>query len=235
VADAYAAAGFPVGRQVILQAAGLALLSALSPTALLVAAVYLGSARPTLTSLFYLAGAVVMSLVMGVVVLVALRSADLNHPDQHAPRYGLRLGLGIVLLAAGIAVAARKPRQPGPGQARQGIVSRMVANPAPLSAFAVGLLVFAPGVTFIAALQVIATAPADVKLTTLAVILVVVINVLLVWLPITLHLVAPQVTEHRLTAFNSWLRAHGSMVLVGVLIAVGAIMIFDGSYGLVTG
>src|ERR1035438_3948066 len=72
----------------IAQAAGLALLAALSPTALLVAAVYLGSARPRLTSLFYLAGAVAMSLVMGVVILVALRSSGLNHPDQHAPRYG---------------------------------------------------------------------------------------------------------------------------------------------------
>jgi hypothetical protein len=35
---------------VIEQAAGLALLAALSPTALLVAAVYLGSARPRLTA-----------------------------------------------------------------------------------------------------------------------------------------------------------------------------------------
>jgi len=220
---------------VLFQAAGLALLSALSPTALLVAAVYLGSARPTLTSLFYLAGAVIMSAVMGVVVLVALRSADLNHPDQHAPRYGLRLGLGLVLLAAALLIAARKPRQPDPVNPRQGIVSRMVADPAPLSAFAVGLLVFAPGVTFIAALQVIATASADTELTTLAVLVVVVINVLLVWLPITLHLVAPKVTERRLMDFNGWLRAHGGAVLVGVFVAVGGIMVFDGIYGLLTG
>ena len=145
------------------QAAGLALLSALSPTALLIAAVYLGSARPGLTSFFYLAGAVLMSIVMGVVVLIALRSADLNHPDQHEARYGFRLGLGILLLATGAFVAIRKPRSRDPVKAQHGLVSRMVADPAPLSAFVVGLLVFAPGVTFIAALQVIATARAGPK------------------------------------------------------------------------
>ena len=38
-----------------------------------------------------------------------------------------------------------------------------------------------------------------------------------------------------LTAFNGWLRAHGSVLLVWVLIAVGGIMIIDGIYGLATG
>ena len=219
----------------IAQAAGLALLAAMSPTALLVAAVYLGSARPRLTGMFYLAGAVVMSVVTGVVVLAVLRSADLNHPDQHAPRYGFRLGLGILLLAAAIVVAGRKPKAPDPAKAGQGFVSRMVADPAPLSAFVVGLLVFAPGVTFIAALQVIATAGADLELTAIAVIVVVVINVLLVWLPLTFYLVAPGLTTRRLAAFNGWLRANGSAILVGVLAVVGAIMVINGIYGLVTG
>ena len=216
------------------QAAGLALLSALSPTALLIAAVYLGSARPRLTGLFYLAGAVLMSIVMGVVVLFALRSAGLNHPDQHEARYGLRLGLGILLFAAGTFVATRKPRPRDPAKAQHGFVSRMVADPAPLSAFVVGLLVFAPGVTFIAALQVIATARAGPEATALAVLLVVVINVLLVWLPIMLHLVAPHWTDKRLKAFNNWLRANGRTVLAGVLVVAGGILIFDGIYGLIT-
>ena len=60
--------------------------------------------------MFDLAGAVGMSSVLGVIVLVALRSAGLNHPDQHAARYGLRLGLGIVLVVTGSLVAARQSR-----------------------------------------------------------------------------------------------------------------------------
>ncbi len=217
------------------EAAGLALLAAMSPTALLVAAVYLGSARPRQTALFYLAGAVLMSAVMGVVVLLVLRSANLNHAHQHAPRDGLRLGLGIILLAAGIAIAVRKPRPPDPAKPSQGFVSKMVANPGPLSAFVVGIIVFAPGVSFIAALQVIATARAGPELTLVAVVIVVSINVLLVWLPLVLYLVAPGVTARRLTAFNNWLRKHGSVLLACVLIVVGGIMAIDGIYGFVTG
>ena len=128
----------------ILQAAGLALLAAISPTALLVAAVYLGSARPRLVGTLYLAGAIIMSLVMGLVVIAILRNTGLSLAASSTPRYGLRLGLGIVLLAAGAVLARRKPKPPDPDK-KQGLISRMIANPAPASAFAVGLLLFAPG------------------------------------------------------------------------------------------
>jgi len=219
----------------LIQAAGLALLAALSPTALLIAAVYLGSARPRLVTAFYLAGAVLMSLIMGVILLVALRNANLQRPGEHTPRYELRLVLGILLLAAAVVVARRQPRPPDPDKPPKGIVSKLVADPKPLSAFLVGLLIFAPGVSFLAAVQVIATAQASFDLTAIALIVVVVINVLLVWLPIVIHLVAPEFATRHLTAFNSWLRAHGKLILIGVLAAVGGIMIINGIYGLITG
>jgi hypothetical protein len=216
----------------LIQAAGLALLAALSPTALLVAAVYLGSARPRVVTVFYLAGAVAMSLIMGVVLLEILRGVNLQRPGEYTPRYGLRLVLGLLLLAATVVVARRKPRPPDPAQPNQGFVSRLVAEPAPLSAFFVGILIFAPGVSFLAAVQVIATSRASVDLTVIALVIVVVINVLLVWLPIVLHLIFPEATTRYLTAFNGWLRAHGKLILICVLVAVGGIMVFNGIYGL---
>ena len=217
------------------QAAGLALLSALSPTALLVVAVYLGSARPRETALCYLAGAVTMSLILGVVFVVVLRNVGLSLPGNHVARSDVRLGLGLALVVAAVVIAARKPRQPDPARARQGIVSRMIARPAPATAFAVGVIVFGPSLTFLAALQVIATAEAGVGLTAVAVAIVVVITVLLVWLPLVLYLVAPEQTTRRLTAFNGWLRAQASRLIVAVLMAVGAIMIGAGAYGLAIG
>ena len=102
----------------LLQAAGFAVLAALSPTALLITAIYLGSARPRTTALCYLAGAVVISTVMGIAVL--LRYGHFQLPGHRTPRYGLRLGLGLLILAAIAVVARRKPRLLGlPGQARK--------------------------------------------------------------------------------------------------------------------
>jgi hypothetical protein len=134
-----------------------------------------------------------------------------------------------------LVVELRKPRPPDPAKPSQGFVSKMIANPAPLSAFVVGMIVFAPGLSFIAALQVIATSRADLELTAVAVIVVVSLNVLLVWLPLITYLIAPGFTARHLAAFNSWLRAHARILLVWVLVAVGGIMVFDGIYGLVTG
>jgi Sap, sulfolipid-1-addressing protein len=219
---------------VILQAAGLALLAALSPTTLLVSAVYLGSARPRLVGAAYLAGAIIMSLVMGLVVIAILRNTGLNLRSGRTPRYGLRLGLGLVMLAAGAVLARRKPKLPDPDK-KEGLVSRMIANPAPGSAFAVGLLLFAPGITFIAAVQVIATANASIELTTVAIIVVVVINALLVWLPLLVHIFAPGVTTRNLTAFNRWLRANGNKILIVVLTVGGVIVAVNGILGLVNG
>lgn len=217
----------------LLQATGLALLAALSPTALLITAVYLGSARPRLTAGLYLTGALATSLVTGIVILALLRNAGLSLPAERTPRYGLRIGLGILILLAGVAYARRKPRDPQ--RTKPGLVSKMTASPAPISAFTAGVLVFAPGVTFLAALQAIATARARLGLTALAVLVVVIINVLLVWLPIVFYLVAPEKTSSRLAAFNGWLRAHSKLVLTWVLIVVGVIMISNGIYGLAAG
>jgi hypothetical protein len=80
----------------LLQAAGFAVLAALSPTALFITAIYLGSARPRTTALCYLAGAVLISTVMGVATLLLLRYGNFQLPGHRTPRYGLRLGLGLL-------------------------------------------------------------------------------------------------------------------------------------------
>ncbi len=213
------------------QAAGFAFLAALSPTAMLIAAVYLGSARPRRTALFYLAGAIVMCVAAGVVIIVVLHAGHLNLPHQRSPRYGLRLGLGVVALAAAVVVARRGARPRGSDQ-KKGLMSRLVARPSPLTAFTAGLLIFSPSVTFIAAIQVIATAKASDLLIATGLALVVAIDVLGVLLPFVLYLIAPAPTTRRLRAFDHWLHAHGHVLILGGLAVAGVVLLLDGMLGL---
>lgn len=221
----------------VAQAAGFAVLAALSPTALLVIAVYLGSARPRRTGSYYLAGAILMSVITGVIVLVALHAGGLSRPAEREPRYGLRLGLGVLALAASAFILARRRRAAGAGKQDsgkqgKGFLSRMIAAPSAKTAFIVGLLVFSPSVTFIAAIQAIATARASVELSVVALAIVVVLNVALVWLPILAHMAAPDWTSRTLTTFNGWLRTHGQILVIIVAAVAGVVLTVNGLTGL---
>lgn len=216
------------------QAAGLAVLAAISPTALLMAAVYLGSARPRQTLLLYLIGALVMSTLVATVVLVLLRVGGFSLPHHRAPRYGLRLGLGILLLLGGLFLAVRKKKPPDPDKPDKGLTARLMANPAPYTAFLAGILIFAPGLTFLAAIQVVATAKASLDTTVTALAVIVVINVALVWLPLLGYLAAPGPTTRRLVTFNAWLRRNGRLILAAAMIAAGLIVAINGLTGLLS-
>ena len=227
----------------IAQAAGFAVLAAISPTALLVMAVFLGSANPRRTALFYVTGAMLMTVVMAVAVLLILRGAGLDQPRTHAPRYGLRLGLGILALASAAFVARRRPREPepkpepasDPRPKKTGLIARLTTHPRPGTAFAAGVILFAPSATFIAAVQVVATANATVAATALAMVIVVLITVLIVWLPLLAFLAAPDATSRRLAILNAWLRANGRVLLISGLAVGGLILIIDGAVGLAGG
>jgi hypothetical protein len=213
------------------QALGFAFLAGLSPTALVVATVLLGSADPRRTVLFFLAGAVVMTVVVGVVIFVALRAGGLQHPAEREPRYGLRLGLGALAIAASLVLVSRKPRPKDPNK-KPNLVSRLVARPAPASAFAAGLLVFTPSITFVAAIQAIATAEDSVALVALVAVLVVTIVVVLAWLPLVLYMLAPDATTRTLKTIDGWLRDHGRALLIAGLAVGGIALVLDGALGL---
>jgi hypothetical protein len=217
---------------VLAQAAGFALLAAISPTALILMAVYLGSARPRETALMYVAGAILMTIAVAVAALVIIRTTGLDQPRQHDARYGLRLGLGILAAIAAVVVALAKRRPPpDPNRPQKGIVSRLIANPSPRTAFISGLLLFAPSATFIAAVQVIATARAGLPVTALGLATVVIITVLVVWLPLVAYLAAPDATTRTLKSLNGWLRVNGRMLLTAGLAIAAVALIVNGALG----
>jgi threonine/homoserine/homoserine lactone efflux protein len=224
---------------VLAEAAGFAFLAAISPTALLVMAVFLSSAEPRRNALMYAAGAAAMTVTAAVAALFALRALTLNLPARHDPRYDLRLALGVLALAAAVLVSWR--RRPGPkaaavaaaeAKAGRNLVSRLTAQPSPRTAFTAGLVLFAPSITFLAAVQVIATSDTRPLVTLVGLLIVIVVCLVLVWLPLLGYLAAPAATTDTLNRCNGWLRAHGWEVTVWALVIGGVALVVNGALGL---
>lgn len=214
------------------QAAGFALLAALSPPALLIAAIYLGSARPRRTMIMYLAGATLVSATVAAILITILRAGGLDRPGGHTPRYGLRLGLGVLAIVAAGVVLRRARGHPHRSDDGHGLVARLVERPTPRVAFVTGVLVFLPSASYVAAVQVIATARASTAASVLAAAVIVAIDVAFAWLPLLGYLAAPDATARRLHGLNQWLGRHGSAVVVAVAAVVGVALIINGAVGL---
>src|SRR5262249_62205664 len=99
-----------------------------------------------------------------------------------------------------------KPKKPG-------MMERFTADPKPLTAFIVGVIMFGPSITFIAAVQVVATAKADLPSTVVAMAMIVVLTVLFACLPLVAYLVAPDFTTSNLRMLRAWPRRHRKPVV----------------------
>lgn len=216
------------------QVAGLALLGAVYPPGMLIAALYLASERPGQTTVAYVIGGFVMVTVVGLAALFAIRAGGLSHFHQHQTRYGLRLGLGLLAIIASVVMFARRGRQPKEPKKpkKPSLIQRLSARPRPATAFAVGAVMFGPSVTFVAAVQVVATAKVSVADTVAAMALIIVLTVAFAWLPLVAYAVAPDRTIAVLRGFEAWLRRHGRIVLSVAIAVVGVILTIQGITGL---
>jgi Sap, sulfolipid-1-addressing protein len=218
----------------LIQAIGLALLAAISPTAAAVSAVFLSNAKPQRIVLIFLTGGIVMTAIMAAILFAVLQSGHLYQPAERQPRFGLRLGLGLVMLLAGVYLKVRGPKRPDPAATRnnKGIIARLTARPAPRTAFIVGLLVYTPSLTFVAAVQAVATARQSLPASVAALVLVIVITVAFAWLPLILYLLAPHQTGRMLSGLDGWLRSHGYVLTVAALLIGGLVLAINGALGL---
>jgi len=218
------------------QAATLALLAAISPPAVLIAALYLGSPNPGKTTLSFVAGGLVVVAVVGTIALVVLRVSGVSLPGHHQTRYGLRLGLGLIAVIAAVIIYRRRPKEKKPAeesakQKKPGLIARWTSEPRPLAAFVVGIVMFGPSITFIAAVQVVASSKADLSSTVGAMAMIVVLTVAFAWLPLVAYLAAPARTTRLLKAFEGWLRRNRQNVLAGAVGVIGVVLVAQGIAG----
>lgn len=211
------------------QAAGLALVAAFYPTVILITSLYLASSRPGRITASFVLGGLLAVTVVGTAALIAIRAGGLSLPSHHTTRYGLRLALGVVAIIAAVIIFRRKPKPPDPAKVKKpNRIARMTSDPKPGSAFAVGAIIFAFSASFLAAVQVVATAKASLAATVAAMAMIITMALLFAWVPLIAYLIAPEGTTRALKGFNRWLTRHGKSLLAAAVGVIGVVLVAQG-------
>ncbi len=213
------------------QAIPLALLSSLYPFGLVALLLLFGATRPRARSAVFLVGAAVCLLAVGFLFVFVLRGAGVTDSSNSTPRYGVRLGLGVVFLVAAWLLAHR-PVKEKTTDAQPSRVSNAVAGSGLLAVFVVGVAMYTPSPTYLAALDVVGGTKMSTAATAAWVVIVVALVLITIEVPIVLYFVAPGWTIPKLQALNRWLDRNGRTLLVYVVAVLGVWQIVDGLVGL---
>ncbi len=213
------------------QAIPLALVASLYPFGLVALLVLFDATRPRARSAIFLCGAAVCLLTVGFIVVFVLRDAGLNKSGNSTLRYGLQLGLGVAFLV-GSWVLAHRPPKSKPAEAQPSRVTRAVSSSGLLAVFVVGIAMYTPSPTYLAALNEVADAKLSAAAAAAWVVIVVVLVLITIEVPILLYVLAPGWTIPKLRALNRWLERNGHAVLVYVLAVLGVWLVIEGLVGL---
>jgi hypothetical protein len=213
------------------EAIPLALVASLYPFGLAALVLLFGANRPRPRSVVFLTGAAACLLVVGLLCVFVLREAALDDSSNNSARYGFRVALGIVFLVGALVLARRpvKPKKPDDQPSR---VSRAVSGSGLPAVFLLGVALYTPSPTYLAALNSVGSTEMSASATAAWVVLVVVLVLITIEVPILLYFVAPEWTVPKLHVLNQRLDRNGRAVLVWVLLVLGVWEIAAGLAGL---
>lgn len=208
----------------------LAVASAFWPTLILVVVVALRLEHPTRILLFFVAGALLTTISIGLAIVFSLDGTTVAARSNHSGRAAVYLVAGALSLLAAAALwwSGARPRKPKPPRTQPSLAERWVERGAPV-AFAAGVVlnIFPGTFPFVALVDIARLEVGDVaKVATVVVFYVIMLAFAEV--PIVAYVVAPERTVAATNAFNAWLSRNGRRVAAGVLAVVGAYLVVRG-------
>lgn len=221
----------------------LALTASLNPTLVGATTVMLLLERPTKLMLGYLAGAMMTSITLGLVIVFSLSNSSTAKTTQNTLSPSVDIGLGAICLAIAFVLytgryerlrqrrQARKAAKPDKGPPRW---QRELSKGSARTTFVVGALLTLPGASYIAGLTEIHKQKLSTALTVLVVLG---FNIVMLWLlevPLASYLFAPEKTPEKIERAKAWVSRHAHMFAIRGFTAVGALLIIKGIVGLVS-
>ena len=219
-----------------------ALFAALNPSLLAATTVMLLLPKPQTLMLGYLLGALLTSIVVGLVIVFYLQDAGAVSTAKHTLSPATDFVLGFIALAVARALNAErdvlmkerrerhkaakgKPeKEKGPPRWQQAI-SRGGAR----TTFVVGVVLSLPGTSYLLALihlakDDLATLPTIVVVLGFNLMMLVLLEV-----PLLAYALAPETTPEKVESFKAWLRRDGRKMGIRVATVFGVLMILHGA------
>lgn len=217
----------------------LALLAALNPTLLAATTVMLLLNNPGRLMLGYLLGAMMTSVILGLVIVFSLESSSAVNDTQNTVNPAADIALGVIALVAA-RVLAPGSRHAGeqPPPAKEKAPPRWqtrLSRSSPRGAFVVGACLTLPGASYLAGLRQIADLNYADPVTVLLVIGFNLVMLLLIELPLLGFAIAPDWTKREVAQARRLAAQHGRRLATYVLTGIGLALVIKGGVALIIG
>jgi Sap, sulfolipid-1-addressing protein len=216
----------------------LAFLSALNPKLLALDLLLIENRRPRAMFMCVLLGGMTVALTIGLLDVLVVRADAIHH--QASVSAAVDLGLGLLLLAAGVLLATgrlhgrrKAPVPAGGGQPdkpekKDGWAQRALAEPRLGLAMLTGAVVGIPGASYLTALHNLVTGKSSTASQVIAVIIFVIIDFLLILIPFAFLELRPEATKARLKHTQDWLLGHARQLMATIALLLGAYLTISG-------
>jgi hypothetical protein len=215
--------------------------AAFNPTLVAATTVMLLLEKPMRLMLGYLAGAMMTSLTLGMVIVFALPDSSATNTTENTISPAVDIALGGLFLLVAFAVASgrtasiserrkeKKAAKPDKGPPRW---QRELSRGSPWVTFAVGALLTLPGASYLAGLSEIHKHHLSTAETVLAVIGFNLIMMLILEIPILCYALAPGWTPGAIERGKAWVGRHAHVVAVRGFSVIGGLLVAKGIVGL---
>jgi hypothetical protein len=214
----------------------------LNPTLVAATTVMLLLDKPARLMAGYLAGALLTSITLGLVIVFSFSSSSATSTTKNTISPGVDIALGALFLFLAYIVHSgrvdrardrrreRKEAKPDKGPPRW---QRELSKGSPRVTFIVGALLTLPGASYLAGLHQIHKLHYSTAVTVLVVIG---FNLVMLWLlevPLACFLIAPDWTPSAIDRAKAWVSRHAHTFAVRGLGAIGVLLVIKGVVGLI--
>lgn len=214
-----------------------ALTAAVNPTLLAAVTLMLTLPSPARLLLGYLGGALLTSVVCGLVLVFALPGSSTSGTAKHTVSPAVDLTLGALILLAAFMVATGRDRRRRAWSERRYERARdkppprwkrMLSRGSARDTFVIGIVLSFPGASYIAGMESLHKQNLGTPVTVVAVLAFNVIMLLVLEIPMAGYLARPAATAAEVNRITGWLSRNGGRVGLAVAGVLGAALIVRG-------